>query len=113
MQDKFKAVSRHRPDGWLEIVEELQRQACREFGLSEDVGLMALRQAHVLLPDDPEVDEISLYRKYNRCRDGSSKVSDRPPNVNLLHFQSQNCVSLDSLLMEGNNPVVIFAGSYT
>lgn len=114
-QEKFKAVSsQKKPDGWLSVVEQLQRQVCKEFGLSEIVGLTALRCAQDLLPNDPDVNEISLYRKYNRCRDGNLKVFDKlPTNVKLVHFNSQDEVLMNDVLVQSSTPTVVFAGSYT
>jgi len=109
-QEEFQAASE--PDDWIQVVERLQRRVCREFGLSQEVGLNAMRRAESLLPGDKEVSEISLYRKYNRCRDGTLQVSDKPPNLSLWHFDSQQSVSLWDVL---STPkwTVVFAGSYT
>ena len=120
-QQKFKAINTKNPgSGWLQVVEQLQYQVCDEFGLPYDVGLTALRSPQLLLPnDDPdllaEIIDISLYRKYNRCRDGNLNVNDSPPtNVKILHFESkQEILFNDLLLKESPTPVVIFAGSYT
>ena len=45
------------PSGWLSVMERLQRLVAREFGLSEAVGLLAMRRAEDLLPGDSEVSE--------------------------------------------------------
>ena len=82
-QRRFKLAS-VRPDGWLQVVEQLQRQVAAEFGLSEAVGLAAMRHATQLLPDDPEVIELSLYRKFNRCVDGNLDTGDCAPDAALL-----------------------------
>jgi len=121
-QNKFKSVASSKgPSGWLDVVEELQRQVCREFAMNEKVGLVALRYAQDLLPGDIEVHEISLYRKYNRCRDGKLQVADAPPDVTLLSLNSnkerQSIVSIRELLLPATAPsqlpLVVFAGSYT
>ena len=84
---------------------------CREFGLDEDVGLVAMRGANLLLPGDNEVDEISLYRKYNRLRDGPLGVGDVPPDVTVHRMDGEE-VRLRALI-QGPRPLVIFGGSYT
>ena len=81
-QAAFRAVSSD-PAGWLGVVETLQRRVCAEFGLSARAGLNVLRRAPELLPGDEEVFELSLYRKYNRCRDGNLRVGDPPPDAQL------------------------------
>ena len=106
----FKRAS-VRPAGWISVVEELQRRVCREFGLDEDVGLAAMRGANLLLPGDGEVDEISLYRKYNRLRDGPLGVGDVPRDVTVHRLDGEE-VRLRALI-QGPRPLVIFGGSYT
>ena len=113
-------------------------QVASEFGLSESVGLAAMRLATQLLPDDPEIVEISLYRKYNRCIDGNLKAGDRAPDAKLTPLLplstclggKAEATSLLALLQgdraawwplsslsPGNDrpqlPLVVFAGSYT
>jgi hypothetical protein len=100
------------PDGWLDVVDKLQRRIASEFGLSEQVGLDAMRLADKLLPDDPEVTEISLYRKYNRCRDGDLREGDHAPDVPLHLVADGKRTALHSLLNECT-PLVVFVGSYT
>ena len=46
---------REDPSGWLLVMDRLQRRVAREFGLSEAVGLVAMRKAEDLLPGDSEV----------------------------------------------------------
>ena len=45
---EFAAV-RDQPDGWLGVVEQLQRRVARECGVTEAVGLAAMRCAETLL----------------------------------------------------------------
>jgi hypothetical protein len=81
-QARFAAVGEV-GDGWLEVVEALQREVAVACGLTERVGVAAMRNAERLL--DPihhaEIREISLYRKYNRCKDGDLHAGDAAPNV--------------------------------
>lgn len=135
-QRKFRNVS-SRPDGWLRVVEELQRQVANEFRLPHQVALTAMRQAESLVPQQQwnEIKELSLYRKYNRCVDGSLKVGDAPPNTTLISaaaaspssphntdgaaggpVHKRSITTLHALLRDAScrsAPLVVFAGSYT
>jgi len=103
---------RSQPDGWLSVMDALQRQVAREFGLQENVGLQALRHAEALLPGDDEVVEISLYRKYNRCWDGLLQVGDLSPNPLCHQLDSHSSVPLHDLLAGiPQAQVVLLAGS--
>lgn len=113
-QERFRKANAERPDGWLGVVEEIQRQVAREFHLPEHVGVDVLRRAEELLPGDKEVIEISHYRKYNRCRDGNLAVGDAPPDAPLLEVDSGNSTTLGRILdASKGRPVVVFAASYT
>jgi len=102
------------PDGWLGVMESLQQQVASEFGLPEAVGLAAMRQAEQLLPGDPEVRELSLYRKYNRCINGNLAVGDVAPNPTVHHPQTGAPLHLlDLLQCSTSSSLVIFAGSIT
>jgi len=104
---------RHTADGWLGVMERLQRRVAAEFGLEESVGLEVMRCAEQLLPGDREVREISLYRKYNRCVDGQLRVGDLVPDAE-LHQLDGSTVSLLQLLCESSKPcMVVFGGSYS
>ena len=109
---------------WLEVVEDLQRQVATEFGLSEKVGLDALRNAESILRNNPQdlidVKKISLYRKYNRCRDGNLSVGDFSPNAPLVRVcvdddrQDYTNASVHGLLsLSPKMPLVLLVGSYT
>lgn len=95
------------------MVEGLQRAVCREFGLSELVGLSAMRNAQALLPGDDEVNQISLYRKYNRCRNGDLQQGDPPPNAPLIRVSDGAKNSVAAILAKSTLPQVFFVGSYT
>lgn len=94
------------------VMERLQRQVAKEFGLAEEVGLQVMRQAEELLPGDSEVREISLYRKFNRCRDGSLTVGDSAPNAPLYDLEG-SILKLHDLVQGIGQKLVIFSGSYT
>lgn len=67
---------------YVPIVEALQAQVSREFGLAPELGTMLLRCAESFAQSDEERAEIvalSLYRRHNRCLDGSLQVGDQAP----------------------------------
>mmetsp|Transcript_7346 Transcript_7346/g.12976 ORF Transcript_7346/g.12976 Transcript_7346/m.12976 type:complete len:127 (-) Transcript_7346:701-1081(-) len=112
-QAEFRAAGmKSGPSAWLGVVEVLQRRVAAEFGLAESVGLDALRLAEVLCPGDPEIKEISLYRKYNRCRDGAVSVGDAPGDAPLIRVADASSARLHDLL-HTKQPTVLFVGSYT
>lgn len=58
---------------------------CEEFNVSEVAGVTAMQCAESLvknLQDMQEINEISLYRKYNRMRNGCIEVHGVAPNIN-------------------------------
>ena len=94
-QQRFKDAS-HKPDGWITVVEELQREVAEEFRLPQQVAFKVMREAESLLPYDMDsIREISLYRKYNRCVDGN--LASNPswkynlPNEDWIIFKSERC----------------------
>ena len=88
---------------------------CREFGVSEDDGLVALRCADSIMPTDrdvQEVQELSFYRKYNRLKDGSVSVGDAfvcTGYNTTLYTLDHAPVSLATLLL--TNPVTVILAS--
>ena len=116
-QRRFQEVSKQ-PDGWLGVVEQLQLHVAKEFHLPDHVALQVMRDAESLLPMDVDlIQQISLYRKYNRCIDGNLQVGQLPPDATIIDIHQNNHkeISLHSLLPSKNDtlPLVIFAGSYT
>jgi hypothetical protein len=112
-QAEFRKA-RDTESGWLGVVEQLQRRVAREFGLDEEQGLAMMRSAEALLPGDPDVVELSHYRKYNRCRDGPLRVGDSPPDTALHSVADARTVQLRDLLESlPTKLTVLLAGSYT
>lgn len=96
---------------YVPITEEIQLQVCKEFGLSDEVGLTALRCADRLMPtpqDLAEIKEISFYRKYNRMKDGNVNVGDRIPSI-CFHYPFY---TLDSQLISFKD-ILSFPSSYS
>jgi hypothetical protein len=109
-----QTLSRFKVEGhemYVPITEAIQSQVCLEFGLSEEVGLTALRCADRLMPtseDLAEIKEISFYRKYNRMRDGDVKEGDRVPSI-CFHYPFY---SLDSQLVSFKD-ILSFPSAYS
>lgn len=65
------------------VTQALQEQVATEFGISPvQLGVQALWYAESLAPSDAvraQIKAISLYRKYNRMRDGPLQVGDPAP----------------------------------
>lgn len=70
-------------DAYVDITEALQRRVTEEFHLDTVEGVDYLQLAETLVrPNQARVAEVrslSLYRKYNRCFDGSLQVGDAAP----------------------------------
>jgi hypothetical protein len=67
-----------------EIMDELQAQVSREFGLNEQHGTNLMRCAESMAQSAEELEEIkalSLYRRFNRCVDGNLHVGMRAPTL--------------------------------
>lgn len=99
-------------------------QVAREFGLDEYVGMMAIQCATSLAPsekDKAEINEISLYRKFNRMKDGNLQLQDNAPLLaGPLHFLDSTPVRLENVLHYNDpnhslfdKPHVIFASSHS
>ena len=85
-------------EGYVAITTAIQEQVGREFGLNEQVGVMLLRTAESFARDDAELKEIislSLYRRHNRCVDGSLQVGDvAPPLLHDVHLLDEQLTSV-------------------
>lgn len=109
----------------MEVPVQIQREVARAFNLSEDIALAAMRCAETLPQMSPqdvaEVKEISHYRKFNRCQDGSLQVGDSLPDVPLVRFRrggGGEITSLHSTLpsspsLSASRPSVVVAASYS
>ena len=107
------------------VIEDLQRRVVREFGYEEDeeeaFGLSLLRCAESLVRDNPLqldiVKEISLYRKYNRAREGEfQQGQDCPLLPRPLHYDDEvlTPVPFEELVKQSwSRPLVLVSGSYS
>ena len=108
-------------DGWLGIVEGIQKRVCKHFGVSEFVGVTAMRCAETLPQmthtDVEQVRAISHYRKFNRCIDGSLKVHDAAPSTTLWQLLDRRSDALKHVLFPSfttsSLPLLVVAASYS
>ena len=68
-------------EGMTVVVEQVQERVAVEFGIGFIVCKEALRCAEALLPGDPDVKGLSLYRRFNRCVDGPLVAGTPAPNA--------------------------------
>eukprot|EP00049_Salpingoeca_infusionum_P025392 m.19092 g.19092 ORF g.19092 m.19092 type:complete len:154 (-) comp7975_c0_seq3:858-1319(-) len=66
-------------------VTKMQEKVASEFGLPSDTGLSIIRSATSLFPDDPEIDECSMYRKYNHVSRGILSIGDDVGEYSLIN----------------------------
>ena len=78
-QSAFYKV-RFENNGIFDVVEKLQGQVAREFGMSEDEGKHLLRCADLYIGME-RAKELSLYRRNNICVDGNLKVGEIAPLI--------------------------------
>jgi hypothetical protein len=118
-------------DSYVPIVEEIQAQVSREFGLDPELGTMLLRCAESFARSDAERAEIiglSLYRRHNRCVDGDLAVGSPAPVLKqALHLPDEDLTPVhlfdhlrrtsvpQGLHQKGASslPLVLFAGSWS
>lgn len=113
-QAAFGAV-RAETDGVFRVVEALQRRVAREFGLAEKDGLVALRCAEGWVGKE-RAQELSLYRRHNRCVDGPLAVGGAAPlgAVPRLPSLDIGAPALDlATACSPGGPLVLVAGSHS
>lgn len=111
-QKAYHAAERRTDVSWMQVTEELQKQVVQEHGITDiEYGLINLRIAHVLYPEETDFKEIPLYVKYNRCRQGDLKCGDLIPEIPLKHLDGKHTL-LSSFYNKGR-PLVIIGGSYS
>ncbi len=106
VQKRFEEAERSgSKTDWIEVATEVQLEVLREFNVSSK-ALHLYRCA-------ANKHGISLYVKYNRAREGSLKVGDPAPNVNLISVKDDGTTHLQSFLemQQANRPLIIVAGS--
>lgn len=130
VQSEYRELGEEGLASWLNLTADVQRRVAVEFGFVEpslvsernsQFGVNLLQCASSLVRDDPErvneVRELSLYRKYNRCKDGSlvegqlvSKILTERPLY--YHDPSLTPVFFSALLdSTKGRPAIFLAGS--
>lgn len=105
--------------GYILVTQDLQKQVAREFGFDEETGMKILQQADKILlyKEDyntlQRINNISLYRKYNRMYDNNLSCNDSVPNTNLYSLQQNTMIRLFNTDYNNNNKkyAIIVAGS--
>lgn len=107
------------------VPELIQKEVAKRFGMREEVAVEAMRCAETLpqmsAEDVREAIEISHYRKYNRCQDGSLEVGGEVPlNIELwrLPLPMDSSAPLESTSLShiqhvSGGPLVVMAASYS
>ena len=111
------------------VPELIQQEVARRFGIDEAVAVEAMRCAETLPQlseaDIREVREISHYRKYNRCKDGTLEVGGTVPlDIGLWKVRGTagasagpNVERLEAVTLsdvhQSGKPLVIMAASYS
>ena len=101
---------------WLEVTDELQRRVLRGAGVSPPrlaAALFVMRAASQLFPDDAEVQQASLYVRYNRARPGNLRAGDALPDVPLYSLQPDCKPTSLRAACAGPVPTLLVAGSWT
>jgi hypothetical protein len=115
LSDKYQEKYSKRDDlDWLvAVTTELQREALRSVDepLDTEVGLEGLQTARGKWKDDPEVQSIPLYIRFDRSHNGELKQGDPIPNCTLHNLQDSKEMSLFDFVHD--KPLVLVAGSVT
>ena len=115
-EDVQKAFARVRgkTNGVFDVIELLQAQVAREFGLEEEVGKYILRHAEEYVGAE-KAKELSLYRRHNTCVDGDLNVGDFAPLERVPKLKVVNDEKILQVvnLADMRTPLVLLAGSHT
>jgi hypothetical protein len=108
-QQRYNEAEKTSLTSWLDVTDELQRQIIRECHLDEEMedALLCLRCATQIYPD---LNDIPLYVRYNRARDGDLQLGDIAPNVPVVQLDGQETQLFDGLK---SSSTVLISGSYS
>ena len=101
------------PNGWLAVTDQMQTQIARDFGFGGDqteLAVNTLRRAQYLYPNNP-IFKLPVYIRNNKAREGTLRVSDTVPTVDLIDLDHK-IVGIGSLLKE-NSYNIFFLSSVT
>eukprot|EP01127_Copromyxa_protea_P007248 TRINITY_DN1716_c0_g1_i1.p1 TRINITY_DN1716_c0_g1~~TRINITY_DN1716_c0_g1_i1.p1 ORF type:complete len:167 (-),score=20.11 TRINITY_DN1716_c0_g1_i1:657-1157(-) len=102
-----------------DVTLALQQRALREagfgvewgIGVSEKAGLMSLWSARGALAGNPLYNQLTVYQRKDRSREGSLRNGDLAPAVTLYTQNHEPVDFLDYMSQFGDKPVFIIAGS--
>jgi hypothetical protein len=117
-------------EGLVEVTSSVQCQVAIEFGYTNtdddsydatSRGVMYLRCALSMYPDDHEIINAAHWIKYNRARTGTLRLGELcPSNINLYDInaaatphQLHDFTSIDSSSSLYESPLVVFAASWS
>eukprot|EP00656_Telonema_subtile_P018563 TRINITY_DN20052_c0_g1_i1.p3 TRINITY_DN20052_c0_g1~~TRINITY_DN20052_c0_g1_i1.p3 ORF type:complete len:107 (+),score=28.56 TRINITY_DN20052_c0_g1_i1:337-657(+) len=94
-----------------DLLSTLQLQAASLAGFQDpEEGLLALRAALSLFPDDHELHSIPIYRQFNRSQQGSLSTGSTIPATPCFTEAALETTVTD-LLANAPRPVLLVAGS--
>lgn len=99
------------------VTENLQKQVAEEFGWDNlENGVIFLRSALSMFPDDETLINSANYLKYNICKNGDLHVGDLiPKDINIEYLDNDGYYQDCKLMDLCNNPhgTVVISGSIT
>lgn len=107
-QERFAAAEKCPGSSWTEAADALQHHVAKEHGLGEE-GVLALRSARSLHPEEPFFQEVPLYVKYNRSRNGELGPGAAVPHLEVLNLQCKPVCPWKGL----SKPLVLIGGSHS
>jgi len=81
-----------------EVTRELQLQALREVGIVDAElldALVVLNNARFDYKDDPEMNQLTVYQRLDRSRQGTLKNESKLPNVPLIDEEGKSVMFAD------------------
>jgi hypothetical protein len=97
-----------------DITTEIQNQALKEFGYWDMRGITVLNNARFEYKDDPEMNKLTVYMRYDHSTEGDIAQQKVAPDAALVTLTGQQ-TTLRSYLasLTPKLPVVILSGSLT
>jgi hypothetical protein len=99
-----------------DVTREIQMRALRENGIIEEelnTALVVLNNARFDYKDDPEMNQLTVYQRLDRSREGSLKEQHKLPNVRLVDEEGKTVMLADIEAKSASNgkALAIIAGS--
>jgi hypothetical protein len=116
-KEYHETISQHDDLKWIrDVTVKLQKQVLREFGYDTKLGRRTLNNARFQYLDDPEMNNITVYQRMDRSREGDLKNGYAVPNVKLSTMSGETVMLHDYIekMQSGSDRLlVITAGSIT